>query len=420
MESVNSTVLQSGWVPQPNCGRGTLDIVWTCLLVIFACVWTVLHPNLRKSEGFLHFGHKNQGCLLAVLAPEYLVYNALISYLAVKRAVKRMKKLNYKSCTMEQAFFVMMGGVQILLKDGTRSLGEFREPEFDRVNALFEFQKSLDLGLLSLSQLSHKDIKARSKSNNFVKALVCVQAAWLITQVVGRYINELAITTLEVTAAGYAVCAFMAYICWWSKPQDAEVPVVVECRDYTIGEFSQLLYPGAEEPPVQKEQIGNPRIEVSRPLSSLEMESGTSEDRHNDIEARTSSDVLQALHTQVPEQTTSDDILLSDSVISACNLVMSLFGAIHCAAWNFHFPSAAESILWKVSSFLTMVLPVLIGYYLDRSWHASNLWNVGGIVMSFIYVPVRLYLLVGVFAGLRLLPISAYQNVLWATWIPHV
>lgn len=137
------------------------------------------------------------------------------------------------------------------------------------------------------------------------------------------------------------------------------------------------------------------------------MESGTSKDGHNNIEARTSSDVPQTLHTEVLKQTTLHRIDLGDSVVYANILVVTIFGAIYCAAWNFHFPTAAESILWKVSSLMTTVLPVFVAYS-HRKFYGSDKWVVVEIVAVFIYVPIRLYLLVEVFAGLRSLPISAY------------
>jgi hypothetical protein len=41
-----------GYTPQPN-QRGTIDIIWGCVLVLFVCVWAVLHHNVPiKSEGF--------------------------------------------------------------------------------------------------------------------------------------------------------------------------------------------------------------------------------------------------------------------------------------------------------------------------------------------------------------------------------
>ncbi|MCJ1243288.1 hypothetical protein MMC30_000485 [Trapelia coarctata] len=328
----------------------------------------------------------------------------------------------------------MYYGAGLLRGDGWRRnpAKGWKPSEFGRIDALYEFTRSIELGVLQLSQLSSKDIKARSKSNYFVKALVCVQAAWLIAQVIGRAMNRLAITTLEVTAAGYALCAFVTYIFWWSKPQDPEVPVILDCRDYTIDEFRQLLYPDAGEPPVKKEQLGSSSTTVDRPilyqpLSTSETENGPRKDGRYDIEAYcleevppSSGGLPQTLRIEGPEQATVDDIEVEDWVFRLCVLVMSVFGAVHCAAWNFHFPSAVESVLWKVSSLLASIIPVGMGFgsYLDSIGYV-----VKGVVMNpalVIYLLVRLYLLVEVFIGLRSMPISAYQTVSWATWIPHV
>lgn len=42
-----------GWVTSPN-QRGTADIIWTCLLTILACSWTILHLNIpANTNGWL-------------------------------------------------------------------------------------------------------------------------------------------------------------------------------------------------------------------------------------------------------------------------------------------------------------------------------------------------------------------------------
>lgn len=110
---------------------------------------------------------------MAVLAPEFLGYTALTNYLLVKRAVKHLKNVD-RSYTMEQIYFAIIGGVQIILKDKTHILGETKASKFSHIDVFYEFLKLVKLGVLRPSQLSHKDIKAKNKSNYFVKALICV------------------------------------------------------------------------------------------------------------------------------------------------------------------------------------------------------------------------------------------------------
>lgn len=43
--SGETLIMSNGWVDQPNY-RGTLNIIWSCLLVILTSTWTVLHVNL--------------------------------------------------------------------------------------------------------------------------------------------------------------------------------------------------------------------------------------------------------------------------------------------------------------------------------------------------------------------------------------
>ena len=33
------------WQESPN-GRGTMDIIWSCLFTVFICVWTAVHLNV--------------------------------------------------------------------------------------------------------------------------------------------------------------------------------------------------------------------------------------------------------------------------------------------------------------------------------------------------------------------------------------
>lgn len=38
-----------GWTSSPN-GRGTIDILWTCVSTLLICTWTVLHRNIPKDD----------------------------------------------------------------------------------------------------------------------------------------------------------------------------------------------------------------------------------------------------------------------------------------------------------------------------------------------------------------------------------
>ncbi|KAK0475716.1 hypothetical protein IW261DRAFT_1567505 [Armillaria novae-zelandiae] len=159
--------------------------------------------------------------------------------------------------------------------------------------------------------------------------------------------------------------------------------------------------------------------------------------------------------------------------LEAVLYVGSLFGAIHCAAWSFSFPSYAEKVLWRTSS-LAIILGLFTGisqfrlslpersatipplvasrlqwaqrvfeqsristftnrFIIPRNlsrytmlgnsfYHAVN--NFGSVfwpvLAIMIYIIARVTLIVLVLLQLRSLPPSALCTVNWTTFIPHI
>jgi hypothetical protein len=72
----SSTNMSATWHPEPR-GRGTFNILSTCLTTMILCVWTAVHLNIPglndgKRQRFLH---KPGWLLLALLAPELVAWN---------------------------------------------------------------------------------------------------------------------------------------------------------------------------------------------------------------------------------------------------------------------------------------------------------------------------------------------------------
>lgn len=119
--------------------------------------------------------------------------------------------------------------------------------------------------------------------------------------------------------------------------------------------------------------------------------------------------------------------------ISQADLVTSiitiLFGAIHCFAWSFEFPSETERLLWRIASVIITASPVvwatLFGSLLlsdmanDMSGFATVL-SVLTVIAIPIYLVARAIILVIALLGLRSLPPAVYETVYWTTFIPHV
>jgi hypothetical protein len=213
--------------------------------------------------------------------------------------------------TTSQSFFVAMGGVHL----------DFSDFKGAQVN-LGELRRALQLDLLSLNTIPAEDVRARAKTNHIVKALVCVQASWLVAQVIGRAVAKLPVTTLEVITVGYVLCGLITYLCWWHKPQDADVSIKVDCGSLTYEDFNR--------------QIEDVYIKDNNP--------GWQE-------------------------------------LPLVTMIAGVFSDVSCTAWNFVFPTLVESIIWKVASVLAAFLPM--AYFAlgrlhwnlelcDRIWDCSD------------------------------------------------
>ncbi|KAK4205110.1 hypothetical protein QBC40DRAFT_65911 [Triangularia verruculosa] len=93
----NASILHDkapAWVSSPAM-RGTSDILWSCLLTLFACVYTALHlniPDINTSNRQL-LCNKLKWMAVALLAPEIILYYALTQYLEARDLIKFLRQL---------------------------------------------------------------------------------------------------------------------------------------------------------------------------------------------------------------------------------------------------------------------------------------------------------------------------------------
>lgn len=114
------------------------------------------------------------------------------------------------------------------------------------------------------------------------------------------------------------------------------------------------------------------------------------------------------------------------SIIGA--LAGMVFGAVHCIAWNFTFPTHTEQMLWRVASLTMAVMPgfalAAITYlYLVSDGktvpHAAAL-TTSSFFITLVYVNCRLIVMVLMLLSLRSLPAGVYDEVCWTSLIPHL
>lgn len=241
-----------------------------------------------------------------------------------------------------------MGGFRIKTKEGPLEI------DGDGMIRLFESRA------IPLPEIQADEIEDRSKASWATKSLALVQVSWFVAQLIGRAIQHLPVTTLELFTLGVVVCAFVTYACWWHKPYDVLKPVILECNleeDITLS-------------------IGK--------------------------------------HEKIGSQMDSREI----GILGA---IGTLSGAVHVIAWNFTFPTLVERLLWRIASLASVAIPVLIvSLYVLVAKFEVYAWLTKGVtaVLGATYVILRVYLIVEMFLGLRDVPVGVYRTANWAAYFP--
>jgi hypothetical protein len=231
-------------------------------------------------------------------------------------------------------------------------------------------------GTVEWSQIKESNIDDRTQSDKLVKAITLVQIVWFFAQTIGRTIEGLAVTTLELFTIGNVICAIITFLAWWNKPNGVRAPMLIE------GVAPSLVR--------CRNKVGL-RDTVDHRKSAL-----------------------------------------------ASLFIGFSFGALHLAAWNFHFASTAERILWRISSIgvtcLSALLPISdlydTGLYplLERlrlPYPRSHAYLTGTVRISLLllnvpYILFRVYMFVEMFVALRDVPVDVYKTVQWSQYFPSL
>ena len=107
------------------------------------------------------------------------------------------------------------------------------------------------------------------------------------------------------------------------------------------------------------------------------------------------------------------------------SIVAMLFGGIHCAGWNFPFPSHAELIIWRVCSLIILIVPCTAALVVaELAMGITNMMSIITVLVflfgTVFYVLARLTLFVEALIALRHPSPGAYAVVEWTALLLHM
>ncbi|KAJ6449591.1 hypothetical protein C8R45DRAFT_884006 [Mycena sanguinolenta] len=365
-----------------NC-RTLFSIVWGCLATIFACTWVSVHPNVPPpgQSSLQLYWRRLKMMLIGIIAPELMVGFAARQRLGARILAKKFKFSGTHGIFFCMGGFVSSTGYPVVTKK------QLEDPDLGS-----EFQ-------VSIQNVSKEDIMDKSKGDALSKGVALLQGLWFILQCLARVHQRLALTQLEVATLAFAVLNVFIWLLWWDKPLDVQRPIVVGPSMPSDAQGITLS------------------VQLSRPQRIWGAITGYTEDEYNP---------LTSISVPTFWSIENDDEVDVGALIFLALLGMG-FGAIHCAAWNVVFPTHAEMWIWRLSSLVITAMPCLASlltlmlmggelFFLIVTAASLSTLMVG----SPVYIAARVILIVLPLVGLRSLPPSAFVDVNWSMYIPHI
>ncbi|KAJ7574608.1 hypothetical protein C8J56DRAFT_1125135 [Mycena floridula] len=288
--------------------RRSFDIIWGCLVTLFACTWVAVHPNVPSpgQSSFRLILRRFMMMSVGIIAPEVIVF------LAARQFIVAWNFSREHGVSMTHGFFYSMGG--FVSRSGRHPI-----TTTEQIN-----DPQLGQGYLSgIRATSLTDIMDRSKGDALSKGVATLQCAWFITQCITRQIQHLPLTELEVATLAFATVNIFTWLLWWSKPLDVQCSI-------PIGPDIDKDDKETEIRPIRRRSTWSPLDWVlGGPITG-------DYDDYNPKEW----DAVPLFWSSETGRGGSTGIFI-ELVIGA------VFGALHCAAWNSVFPTMIEATMWK-------------------------------------------------------------------------
>lgn len=286
---------------------------------------------------------------------------------------------------------------------------------------------------IEIPEFPEERIKGWSNTDNMAKLLACAQSVWFGISCLGRVIQQLPFSTLEVFTVSFIGCTWINYFFWWHKPQGLETITFIHVPHL----LKRTL--DAMEKAVPLGRRGEWKIPTLNSLANV---------GDNFRRKRTPSEQVTCSSLRVIEVTVMNGLPLGldgnllgwedlmydaslgvweESFQLACAIFPGILNsAFDIVAWNFVFPTPVESLLWKISTCTSTGLAVVTMVYTLVHWAVTNkkdrqqLGSISFICYATIYSFLRLYVIVEIFIGLRSLPAGVFRTVDWSKYVPHI
>jgi hypothetical protein len=446
--------------------RSIYNILWSCLSTIFACTWITVHPNIPAPGDSQWAVLRRRLAIMGyfLLTPECVILWAARQHFEARYLTAKHIKI-HTEWTRAHAFFLIMGGFTLHERGKPVQVLEARELE-----------KLWEAGKIKWPTVTKEEIADRSKGDYLSKTIVLFQTTWFVGQCIARGAYGLTVTELEVVTVAFASLTGVIYYLWWDKPLDVRCSIPVHLLP-DLGKIERDI-----EKETGPQIVLSPKISVEEiterdenmvlnlnplPITPIQVDTSIPDPAPTRIqqfrafrrdaceeygtlfglgyvfigfplklffgafydmgECKTLED--KSLRVPTFYSSYSDHAHDDNKPTVPMICVATVFGAIHCIAWSFHFATLQERWVWRISAILVSGLPIpviLFAYFSETEANTTwkELWLIFSSLLFFflisLYLIARLALLVLPFIALRALPPSAYVQLDWVSFLPHI
>ncbi|KDR83026.1 hypothetical protein GALMADRAFT_134537 [Galerina marginata CBS 339.88] len=478
----------------PNT-RTLAGVIWSCLATIFVCTWVTIHSNLpppgEKKWRTIVRGFKSM--FWGLIGPELTLTWSIRQWLSAREISREYKDRGW---TMTHGFFLIMGG--FVLVKGEEDLGTVS------VELFKELKEEIEFPSLTREEIEDKSKGDHLTKGLVVIQVLWFIIQSIARGVLGLALTELELLTLAFASLNAAMYYFWWYkplsvqvrVPIHLKPSSefmhkrelqrtggiTDIDLVSRDIADVLEEISEIQHknkPQLELPPwlpglwisfrkrVKKfkrlilRQIDHVRMRIRQDLRDhniafvllfkwpIAVPTSILFDFLQDMDDLMGSSDSKSIF--VKPGSNRVPVFYSPSLSRPrTNLMVLLFGlygtgfgALHCIAWDFQFPTNTEQRMWRILSLFITIAPLATSIiyctaeglgrsedlekFLDSEDTSISISN--GILLLFVlpaatsmllYIPARLILLFQAFFSLRKLPPGALIDIDWGDFLPHL
>ncbi|KAJ5834364.1 hypothetical protein N7447_000390 [Penicillium robsamsonii] len=173
-----------------------------------------------------------------------------------------------------------------------------------------------ELGIIErLPSLSQASLGDRNKGDLILTILALVNISWMLIQLIIRLAQDRPSSQLEIFTVSFAICSVITYILLIDKPKDVQTSYTIKASKRPS---PSNLFNIAKSGP---STVGLKRTNIWIPNNTIHLDS-------------------QRQHPLF-------------TMYLGSTVALIVFGATHCIAWEFRFPTEAEKLCWHISTVIT-------------------------------------------------------------------